>query len=103
MILKNCLNTEYIVYIIRYLIVTNFRNKMNKTESLIGSFLIAMPSMPDPRFKQSVILITSYSTEGATGIIINKPFEINIKEVLKNMKLETNSSRNDISVLNGGL
>ena len=75
---------------------------MNKTESLIGSFLIAMPSMPDPRFKQSVILIISYSKEGATGIIINKPFEINIKEILKNMKLKINSSRNDISVLNGG-
>ena len=49
---------------------------MNKTESLTGSFLIAMPSMPDPRFEKSVILLTSYSKEGATGILINKPYEM---------------------------
>ena len=75
---------------------------MNKTESLTGSFLIAMPSMPDPRFEKSVILLTSYSKEGATGILINKPYEMNINEVFNNMGIEKNENKNDIPVLNGG-
>ena len=75
---------------------------MNKNESLIGSFLIAMPSMPDPRFQKSVILITSYSEEGATGILINKPYKMNINEVLNNIGIEEKENKNDIPVLNGG-
>ena len=75
---------------------------MNKTESLTGSFLIAMPFMPDPRFEKSVILLTSYSKEGATGILINKPYEMNINEVFNNMGIEKNANKNDIPVLNGG-
>ena len=46
---------------------------MPQETSLIGQFLIAMPGMDDERFKKSVILITSYSDEGAKGLII-KPF-----------------------------
>ena len=68
---------------------------MNKTESLTGSFLIAMPSMPDPRFEKSVILLTSYSKEGATGILINKPYEMNINEVFNNMGIEKNANKNE--------
>ena len=40
---------------------------MQQETSLIGQFLIAMPGMDDERFKKSVVLITSFSDDGAKG------------------------------------
>ncbi|MBI1383570.1 MAG: YqgE/AlgH family protein [Rhizobiales bacterium] len=39
---------------------------------LTGQFLIAMPSMRDPNFARSVVLICAHSEEGAMGLIVNK-------------------------------
>ena len=39
---------------------------------LEGKLLIAMPSMPDPRFARSVILMCAHSESGAMGLIINR-------------------------------
>ncbi len=40
--------------------------------SLAGQLLIATPSMADPRFYQSVILMVRHDSDGALGIIINR-------------------------------
>lgn len=43
-------------------------------ESLAGSFLLAHPSLGDPHFSKSVVLISAHSAEnGALGVIINRP------------------------------
>jgi putative transcriptional regulator len=41
--------------------------------SLKGHFLIATPSMRDPRFERAVILMVSHDRDGAFGIVINRP------------------------------
>ncbi len=41
--------------------------------SLAGEFLIAAPSMGDPRFERAVILIVQDDQNGALGIVLNKP------------------------------
>jgi putative transcriptional regulator len=41
--------------------------------SLAGQFLVASPSMSDPRFRQTVILMVRHDKEGALGIVINRP------------------------------
>jgi putative transcriptional regulator len=41
--------------------------------SLTGNLLIAMPSLAEPTFAQSVIFMCAHSREGAMGLIINKP------------------------------
>jgi putative transcriptional regulator len=41
--------------------------------SLAGQFLIASPSMSDPRFQRTVILMVQHGREGALGIVINRP------------------------------
>jgi hypothetical protein len=41
--------------------------------SLAGQLLVAAPSMGDPHFERTVILIIQHSPSGALGIIINKP------------------------------
>ena len=40
---------------------------------LDGQLLIAMPVMGDPRFERSVIYLCAHSSEGAMGIIVNRP------------------------------
>src|SRR5215831_1899009 len=40
---------------------------------LDGQLLIAMPVMEDPRFERSVIYLCAHSSEGAMGIIVNRP------------------------------
>lgn len=40
---------------------------------LDGQFIIAMPSMHDPRFERSVIYMCAHSADGAMGIVVNQP------------------------------
>jgi putative transcriptional regulator len=40
---------------------------------LDGQLLVAMPVMEDPRFERSVIYLCAHSSEGAMGIIVNRP------------------------------
>jgi putative transcriptional regulator len=42
---------------------------------LTGQLLIAMPAMADPRFAQSVIYVCAHTSEGAMGIVLNRPLE----------------------------
>ena len=41
-------------------------------KNLTNQILIAMPHMPDDRFKKSVVLIFEHNSQGATGLVINK-------------------------------
>jgi putative transcriptional regulator len=43
------------------------------TDSLTGQLLIAAPSIGDPRFAHTVILMVRHDREGAFGIVINRP------------------------------
>ena len=56
-------------------------------KGLKNHFLVSMPSINDPIFKRSIILICRDTKEGSMGLIINKP----IDNILKtNPMLETN-------------
>ena len=55
-------------------------------KDLKNHFLIAMPSINDPIFKKSLVLICDHNQEGTMGLIINKP----IQDILmQNMLLES--------------
>lgn len=48
--------------------------KKDYMPSLAGSLLIAHPTLLDPNFRQSVILISAHSTEhGGMGVMVNAP------------------------------
>jgi len=53
-----------------------------KTDPAPGLFLVAKKDMPDPRFYQSVILITHYGQDGSGGIIINHPTGVSLAYAL---------------------
>jgi len=53
-------------------------------DSLKNHFLIAMPSLTDPYFKQSVVYLCEHDEQGAMGFIINYPIKLTVQELLKN-------------------
>ena len=66
-------------------------------------FLIAMPTLADPNFVQTVTYICAHSEDGAMGIVINRPLDIGLGEVLAQMKMEAaDPGINDRPVFHGG-
>ena len=56
--------------------------------NLTGQFLIAMPSMTDPYFSKTLTFICTHNQDGAMGVVINRPIELNVASLFKQMQLE---------------
>lgn len=62
-----------------------------------GFLLIAHERMVDPRFKESVLLMTKYGADGTMGVMINRPTEIPLSDVLPRIEA-LNELRNKLFV-----
>jgi putative transcriptional regulator len=60
---------------------------MAETMSLTNQFLIAMPTLQDPNFMRSVTYICEHNENGCMGIIINRPLDITLGEVLRQLDI----------------
>src|SRR6202048_4020840 len=71
--------------------------------SLPHPLFIAMPSLWDPNFSQTVALICEHTEKGALGMVLNKPLPMKLSDVLSQMKLEPSSDLiAELPVLRGG-
>ncbi|MGH8253033.1 MAG: YqgE/AlgH family protein [Steroidobacteraceae bacterium] len=71
--------------------------------SLANNLLVAMPSLADGHFAQSVTLVCEHSDKGALGIVLNKPLEMKLGDVLAQMKLDASDQKtSELPVLRGG-
>jgi putative transcriptional regulator len=71
--------------------------------SLQNHFLIAMPAMGDPNFDGTVTYLCKHSEDGALGIIINKPLEMQVGEVFRQLDFDVGDGIEvDRPVLGGG-
>lgn len=50
------------------------------SESLAGQLLLASPSLLDPNFARTVVLIGVHNDDGAMGVVLNRPSEVTIGE-----------------------
>ncbi|HVT37283.1 MAG TPA: YqgE/AlgH family protein [Nevskiaceae bacterium] len=76
---------------------------MKKDESNFkNQFLIAMPGLEDSNFDHAVTLMCEHSGEGAIGLVINRPTDLKLSEMLAQMGLEHDALPADISVFWGG-
>ncbi len=48
-----------------------------------GIILISEPSLKDFYFRQSVVLLAEHNEDGTFGVIVNKPIEVRLDEVIK--------------------
>jgi putative transcriptional regulator len=60
---------------------------MSTSTYLNNQFLIAMPALADPNFASTVTLVCEHNKEGALGIVINRPAELNLGEVMDQLGL----------------
>jgi putative transcriptional regulator len=72
-------------------------------DSLTGQLLIAMPTMPDPRFAHSVIFMCMHDARGAMGIILNQMVDgLDFEKLLKQVGIDEAPPRRKIGVHVGG-
>lgn len=55
--------------------------------NLTNHFLIAMPGLADPNFFHSVTYVCEHNAEGALGIVINRPLDLHLDEIFKQMEV----------------
>jgi putative transcriptional regulator len=53
--------------------------------SLRGRLLIASPSLRDPNFFRTVVLVTEHTDEGAMGFVLNRPTPIDVVDALPSL------------------
>jgi putative transcriptional regulator len=56
---------------------------------LTGHLLIAMPAMQDPNFVKTVTYICEHSDQGALGIVINRPLDMDLGTIFDQLSLES--------------
>lgn len=55
---------------------------MAGVRGLAGRLLVATPRLADPNFRRAVVLMLDHSSEGALGIVVNRPLEVDVSAVL---------------------
>jgi putative transcriptional regulator len=49
-------------------------------DSLAGQLLLAAPSLHDPNFERTVVLVGVHNGEGAMGVVLNRPSQVTVAE-----------------------
>lgn len=76
---------------------------MSNIDYLTNHFLIAMPALKDPNFFQSVTYICEHNANGALGIIINRPLDLSLPEILAQASLPVlDNEASEIAIHLGG-
>jgi putative transcriptional regulator len=76
---------------------------MNEAGYLTNQLLIAMPTLGDENFSHSVTLICDHSASGALGLILNKPLQMDMGEIFRQLQIDmAGDGAGKCPVLRGG-
>jgi putative transcriptional regulator len=74
-----------------------------QTDELTGQLLVATSQMGDPRFNETVIYMVKHNTEGAFGLVINRPLAKGpLKDLLNSFGIAENDAKGEIILHYGG-
>jgi putative transcriptional regulator len=65
---------------------------MKPETSLVNNLLIAMPTLADPNFSRSVTFLCEHSEDGAMGIMINRPTNLVLRDILTQLNIDASAS-----------
>jgi putative transcriptional regulator len=54
-------------------------------DSVRGRLLIAAPTLVDPNFRRTVVLVADHGDEGALGVVLNRPSEISLADAVPDL------------------
>lgn len=76
---------------------------MSALNSFKNHFLIAMPTLEDPNFAQTITYICEHSDDGAMGIVVNRPMELTVAQIFEHLEIHPVDERfTHQQVLRGG-
>jgi putative transcriptional regulator len=76
---------------------------MYATQCLTNQFLVAMPGLVDPNFARTVTYICEHNADGAMGIIVNRPINFHLGEMLDQLEIMvTNFAARKLPIYLGG-
>ncbi|MDE2334531.1 MAG: YqgE/AlgH family protein [Rhodospirillales bacterium] len=71
--------------------------------NLTGQLLIAMPGMEDPRFAQSVVFLCAHTSDGAMGLVLNRPLSApTFEDLLRQLEIKPVPPARSIRLCHGG-
>lgn len=81
-------------------VILNFSDQSRSQPELSkGKFLVASKQLRDPQFFETVVLLIEYDSQGAMGLVINRPTTVKLSEVLP--EIEGLQKRSDTIYLGG--
>ena len=69
-----------------FLVLAAAAHAQGQSKSL---FLIARPGLPDPNFRDSVVLVIHSESAETTGVIINRPMNRSLADLLPGERFES--------------
>ncbi|MBI3561767.1 MAG: YqgE/AlgH family protein [Gammaproteobacteria bacterium] len=76
---------------------------MLPTTLLTNHFLIAMPALADPNFHHTVTYLCEHNSDGAMGVVINRPLDLTFGVLLEHLEITgTLESVKSIPIYQGG-
>ena len=72
------------------------------TVNLTHNFLIAMPNMADPNFNGTLTYICDHSEQGALGVVVNRPIELDLSMLFEQIGLSLPERLQNQTVYFGG-
>lgn len=71
--------------------------------NLTDNFLIAMPTLEDPYFSNALVYICEHNENGALGIIVNRPIDMNLAGLFDKIDIKLEDEKlGDLPVYFGG-
>jgi putative transcriptional regulator len=67
--------------------IANMSEGASSPINLTNQFLIAMPGMSDGNFAGTVVYMCEHNDKGALGLVINRPIDINLKNLFEKVDL----------------
>jgi putative transcriptional regulator len=58
----------------------------SRVDRLAGKLLIAAPTLADPNFHRTVVAIAEHSSEGALGLVLNRPSEARVRDAVPQLE-----------------
>jgi len=75
------------------LISGSVTSSVGDERQVLGFFLVASEDIQDPRFKETVILVTPHYRAEVVGVVVNKPTEITVSTLFPQSELKDEHSR----------
>ncbi|MBT2968600.1 MAG: hypothetical protein B6D72_10430 [gamma proteobacterium symbiont of Ctena orbiculata] len=66
---------------------------MRPETNLTNHFLIAMPRLEDPNFFHTVTYICEHTTDGAMGIVINRPMDLHLADIFEQLEITISTAK----------